>query len=182
MASEQSPPLRTDRRTRQAVGRRPVWLGIVLGCWTACGGSTAHPGGDDASAGDASTEAQPDGPVGDSCVPFCVTNACDVGDTCGGVCGCAPGVACVAGTCGGCLGRANTFCNSSGPVDGSTPGTCCGVGQECKPYGDANKCCGIAGQGGCVRDTDCCDFTARYARELWIGPRRELRKAAYPSA
>jgi hypothetical protein len=88
----------------------------------------------------------------------CKANACDVSDTCGGVCHCDAGVPCVAGTCGGCLGLANSYCSTSGPVDGSTPGTCCGVGDECKFYGDASRCCGITGQGGCVRDTDCCDF------------------------
>jgi hypothetical protein len=101
---------------------------------------------------------QKDAALQDSCVPTCKANACDVSDACGGVCHCDAGVPCVAGTCGGCLGLANSYCSTSGPVDGSTPGTCCGVGDECKFYGDASRCCGITGQGGCVQDTDCCDF------------------------
>jgi hypothetical protein len=86
---------------------------------------------------------QKDAALQDSCVPTCKANACDVTDACGGVCHCDAGVPCVAGTCGGCLGLANSYCSTGGPVDGSTPGTCCGVGDECKFYGDASRCCGI---------------------------------------
>jgi hypothetical protein len=119
----------------------------------ACGGSTASggPGGDGGGPlGDAA-------PV-DSCTPKCDVNACDVSDGCGGGCQCATGVPCVGGTCGGCLGIANDGCLTSGPGDGSSPATCCGVSFSCKFYGDSSRCCGVTGQGGCVRDTDCCDF------------------------
>ncbi len=83
-----------------------------------------------------------------------------MGDIRGGICKCATGILCVAGTCGGCDGFPGDYCNTSGPVEGSTPGTCCGVGDACKFYGDAYRCCAITGQGGCVHDTDCRDYAS----------------------
>ena len=133
--------------------RRLRLLGLALVSGTACG-STGRLA--DVDAGDASA-LRADAATFDACVPTCEMNACNVANGCGGVCACDNGTPCIAGTCGGCLGSARTYCWPGAPQDGLTPATCCGAGYACLYYGDGPKCCAVTGQGGCTFDGDCCD-------------------------